>query len=260
MSSINFSGGLSSTALYQQITKQGEGTAVSKYVKSDPTIAAAEKAFTKAVSNFKSPNDLFSNYNALNFVLTALGETSQLGNVGLLKKVVASDPKNSKSVVNQLNDSGLTQLNSVLNTDGSVNASLQDPAIQAKLKNAYELAQYQNNLAQTNAAVPTALNFATIVSSAKSIYDILGNSTLRNVVSTVGHIPQQVVNQTLEAQAAAFAKVFDVSKANNPTYVQSFVKRYLGTSDANAAASSNSSSPILSLFSSSSGSSTSLLG
>ena len=259
MSSINFSGGLSSTALYQQITKQGEATAVAKYVKSNPTIAAAEKAFTKAVSNFKSPNDLFSNYNALNYVLTALGETSQLGNIGLLKKVVASDAKDSKSVVNQLNDSGLKQLNSVLNTKGSINASLQDPDTQAKLKNAYELAQYQNNLAQTNAAVPTALNFATIVSSAKSIYDILGNSSLRKVVSTVGHIPDQIVNQSVEAQAAAFSKVFDISKASNPTYVQSFVKRYLGTSDANAASSGNSSSPVLTLFSNT-GSSTSLLG
>jgi hypothetical protein len=121
------------------------------------------------------------------------------------------------------------------------------------------LAQYQNNLAQTNAAVPTALNFATIVSGAKSIYDILGNSNLRKVVATVGHIPDQIVNQSVEAQAAAFAKVFDVSKAGNQTYVQSFVKRYLGTSDANAAASGNSASPVLSLFSNS-GSSTSLLG
>ncbi len=251
MSSIS-SFGISATALYQQITKQGESAAVASYVKQTPSVTAAENAFVKSVSQYKTPTDLFSHYNDLNYVLTALGESSQIDNIGLLKKVVASDPNSTTSLVNQLNDSGLKQLNQVLNTDGNTTASLQDPTIQAQFKSAYELSAYQANLSNLNPAVAPALNFASSVSSVKSIYDILGNSTLRSVVATVGHIPDQIVNQTLEAQAAAFAKVFDVSKANDPNYVQSFVKRYLGTSDANAAAASASSTsnPILSLFSS----------
>jgi hypothetical protein len=255
MSSIS-SFTLSSTAIYKQIIKQGESTAVAKYVKQTPTVTAAEKAFTKSVSQYKSPNDLFSHYNDLKYVLTALGETSQIGNIGLLKKVVASDASSSTSLVNKLNDSGLTLLNKVLNTDSTVTASLQDSSIQDELKNAYELSAYQTNLSSTNAAVAPALNFGSQITSVTSIYDILGNSTLRSVVATVGHIPDTIVNQSLEAQAAAFAKVFDVTKVNDKNYVSKFIQRYLGTSDANAAQSSSSSSsnPILSLFSSSSSS------
>jgi hypothetical protein len=245
---------LSATALYQQIVKQGESAAVAQYVKQTPTVTAAETAFTKSVAQFKGPNDLFNNYNDLNYVLTALGESSQLGNTGLLEKVVASDASSSTSLVNQLNNSGLTQLNKVLNTDSTVTASLQDTTVQGQLKNAYELSAYQSNLDNLNPAVAPALNFASEVTSVKSIYDVLGNSTLRSVVSTVGHIPDTIVNQSLEAQAAAFAKVFDVTKVNDPTYINSFVQRYLGTSDANAVAANagSNSDPILSLFSNSS--------
>ena len=242
---------LSATALYNQIIKQGESAAVAKYVKQTPSVTAAEKAFTKSVSQYKGANDLFTHYNDLNYVLTALGETSQISNIGLLKKVVASDASSSTSLVNQLNDSGLTLLNKVLNTDSTVTSSLQDSSVQDQLKNAYELSAYQANLSNTNAAVAPALNFGSQITSVTSIYDILGNSTLRSVVAKVGNIPDTIVNQSLEAQAAAFAKVFDVTKVNDKNYVNKFIQRYLGKSDADAAASSSSSSsnPILTLLS-----------
>ena len=242
---------LSATALYQQIVKQGESAAVAQYVKQTPSVTAAETAFTKSVAQLKAPNDLFNNYNDLNYVLTSLGESSQIGNIGLLEKVVASDASSSTSLVNQLNNSGLTQLNKVLNTDSTVTASLQDPKVQGQLKSAYELSAYQSNLSNLNPAVAPALNFSSEVSSVKSIYDVLGNATLRSIVSTVGHIPDTIVNQTLEAQAAAFSKVFDVTKVSDPNYINSFIQRYLGTSDANAVAANagSNSNPILSLFS-----------
>jgi hypothetical protein len=258
MSSI--SGALSSTALYQQIQKKGQGAAVAEFVKTSPTVKAQEAAFTKSVARYKGANDLFSNYNDLSLVLTAFGQSSQIGNIGLLKKALASDLKDSKSVVNQLNNAGLKQLVQTLQTDGNATKSLQDPAIQAQIKNAYELTQYQNNLANTNPAVPAALNFASLVKSATSIYDILGNSTLRKVVSTVGNIPSQIVNQTVEAQGAAFAKVFDISKAKDSAYVEKFVKRYLVLSDVQSQSGSSGSSSLLSLFSSNSSSGSALPG
>jgi len=253
MSSI--SGGLSSTAVYNQILKKGQATAVAEFVKSDPTIKRAEEAFKKDVSKYKGPNDLFSHYNDLKFVLTAFGQTSQLDNVGLLKKVVASNLSDSKSLANTLSGGSFKTLTQVLQTDGSPTKSLQDPTVQGQIINAYELAAYQAHVAESNPAVPTALNFASIAKSVKSIYDVLGNSTLRNVVGKVGNIPPQVVNQTVEAQGAAFARIFDVKKASDPNYIQNFVKRYLGKVDAEAAAAnSGGGNSITSLFSSGGGS------
>lgn len=72
MSSIS-SFSLSATTLYNQIMKQGEAAAVSKYVEQTPSVTAAEKAFTKSVPQYKGPDDLFNNYNDLNYVLTAIG-------------------------------------------------------------------------------------------------------------------------------------------------------------------------------------------
>ena len=61
--------------------------------------------------------------------------------------------------------------------------------------------------------------------------------------------------QTVEAQGAAFAKVFDVKKASDPKYIEKLTKRYLALSDADAASSGTGSSSVLSLFASSGGSS-----
>jgi len=250
MSSINFPSGIPSVALYNQIIKAGEQTEVNNYVKTTPLIATEEKQFDQAVKQLgNDPNALFKNYNLLNFVLTAFGAQDQVGNTGLLEKVVASNLNDPKSLVNQLNNSSLTQLTQVLQTDGSVNASLQDPTIQSEIKSAFEVASYETNLAQTNPAVVQALDFTHTVSNVKSIYDIMGNSTLRTVVSTVGNIPQTVVNQDLTKQADVFSQAFDVSKANDPRYINTYVQRFLATSDANNAASSPVSSPALTILS-----------
>ena len=253
MSSI--SGGLTASVLYQQIQKKGEGAAAADFVKRTPSIKQEEAAFVKSVGKYKNADDLFSHYNDLKLVLTAFGQTSQLDNIGLLKKAAKSNLSDSKSLVNQLNSSALKQLVQTLQTDGNATASLQDPAVQDKIKKAYELSKYQSSLADTNPAVPTALNFASIASGVTSIYDVLGNSTLRTVVARIGNIPDQIVNQTVEAQGAAFAKVFDVSKASDPNYIQKLTKRYLALADADAASSGSGSSSVLSLFSSSGGSS-----
>lgn len=250
MSSINSSnGGIPSVVLYNQIVKTGETTEVANYVKSTPLINTQEQQFDQAVKQLGSdPNALFKNYNLLNFVLTAFGVQDQVGNIGLLEKVVTSDLNDSKSLANQLNDAGLTQLTQVLQTDGSINASLQDPTIQGEIKNAFEVASYENNLAQTNPAVVQALDFTHLVSNVKSIYDIMGNSTLRAVVQTNGNIPQTIVNQDLTAQAAVFSQAFDVSKVNDPQYIQTYVQRFLAVSDANAASSTPVSSPALTIL------------
>jgi len=253
MSSI--SGGLTASVLYQQIQKKGQGAAAAEFVKSTPSIKQEEAAFVKSVGKYKNADDLFANYKDLKLVLTAFGQTSQLDNIGLLKKAVKSDLKDAKSLVNQLNNSGLKQLVQTLQTDGNATASLKDPAIQDKIKKAYELSKYQSSLADTNPAVPTALNFASIASGVTSIYDVLGNANLRKVVGKIGNIPDQIVNQTVEAQGAAFAKVFDVKKASDPNYIRKLTKRYLALADAEAAASGSGGSSVLSLFSGSSASS-----
>ena len=249
MSSVGL-GGIPSVVLYNQITKQGEAAEVTNYVKATPLIATQEKQFQQGVNSLGSdPNALFKNYNLLNFVLTAFGAQDQVGNIGLLKKVVTSNLSDPKSLVNELGNTAFKELAQELQTDGSVNASLQDPTVQAQIKNAFEVASYENNLAQTNPAVVQALDFTHLASSVTSIYDVMGNSTLRAVVSTVGNIPQTVVNQDLNAQANVFRRAFDVSKAKDPNYIKTYVQRFLAVSDANQQAASPANSPALTILS-----------
>lgn len=241
---------ISATALYKSLQKTPETTQVANFMKSHADVKAQVDKFRKDVANFKNPDDLFKNYSDLNFILTAFGQTSEISNIGLLKRILKSDPSNSKSLVNQYNNGSLATLTKTLQTDGSINASLQDKTVQDKIVNAFELASYEANLAQTSPAVPQAINFSHLIGSVKSIYDIMGNSTLRAVVAKVGNIPDQVVNQTLDAQGAAFAKVFDVKKVNDANYVNKFINRFLALSDLAAASSSSSASsnPALSIL------------
>jgi hypothetical protein len=62
---------------------------------------------------------------------------------------------------------------------------------------------------------------------------------MRNVVTTALGIPQQIAFQTINAQEQAISTRLDITKFQDPKFVETFVQRYL---IANAAASSSSSS------------------
>ena len=73
---------------------------------------------------------------------------------------------------------------------------------------------------------------------------ILGDPVMRSVVTTALGIPEQIAFQPLEAQEKAISSRLDISKFQDPQFVESFTQRYLLAAQQQATQSSSTSSTL----------------
>ncbi len=92
-----------------------------------------------------------------------------------------------------------------------------------------------------------ALAFKAQASTITSVDQILGNPTMRTVVTTALGIPVQIAFQPLEAQEKAISSQVDISQFKSPAFVESFIQRYLIANAGTTSASSTSSTDLTSL-------------
>ncbi len=104
---------------------------------------------------------------------------------------------------------------------------LQNPKVIDTLTNGYAEIAWRQSLDQTTPGLSNALSFRASAPSIKSVDQILGNSTLRTVVTTALGIPQEIAFQDLGAQEQAISSRLDVTKFADPKFVEQFTQRYL---------------------------------
>ena len=162
---------------------------------------------------------------------------------GSQPKTLLSDPDDSKSLANSLNDSNWKSTTALYDFANKGLSVLQNPQVIDTLANGYAEVTWRNSLDQTTPGLSEALTFRSEASTITSALQILGDATLRNVVTTALNIPQQIAFQDLGAQQQAITSRLDVSRFQDPAFVESFTQQYLLA--AQQAAGSGSSSPSL---------------
>jgi hypothetical protein len=212
-----------------------------------PVVSEAITQFTKAVANSKNISDALANPYVQQVLLTANGLSSYIGQTALVQKAFLSNPSDSKSLVNQLNDSSLLSAVQTYNFASTGLAELQNPKIIATLTNAYAEVEWRQSLNQATPGLSNALDFLSQASSIKSVNDILGNQTNFDVITTALGIPQQIVNQDVSAVNAAITSKLNIAKLQDPNYVTSLTDQYLLTMQQQNTSSSSDSDSLTSL-------------
>jgi hypothetical protein len=194
-----------------------------------PTVARAITAFTTAISNATSIQSALSNPDVQNVLLAANGLTSYSGETALVQKILLSDPTDPNSLVNQMGNS--TWLSTVKTYNFAQNglSELQNPQVISTLSNAYAEVQWRNGLDQATPGLSNALTFLSQASSIKTAYDVLGNYTNFQVITTALSIPETIVFQDQTAQANEINAHLDISKLQDRNYVTSLTDQYLLT-------------------------------
>ncbi|MFL5287685.1 MAG: DUF1217 domain-containing protein [Rhodopila sp.] len=192
-----------------------------------PDARTAIAAFTKAVNSAKSVTQLLSNPAVMNVLLTANGMSDQIGYTALATRAVTSNLSDSKSLANTLSDTRWKTLAQTYNFATNGLKSIQNATAIAKIADAYATAVWQKNEDSVTPGLSNALAFKAQASSITSVDQILGNTTLRTVVTTALGIPKQIAFQSLTAQEKAISTRLDVTKFQDPKFVESFVQRYL---------------------------------
>ncbi|HQT75426.1 MAG: hypothetical protein B7Z80_00120 [Rhodospirillales bacterium 20-64-7] len=215
-------------------TAQQSETQQVKVTAADPMVKSAIGAFTTAVRSATSIKQLLSNPNVMNVLLTANGMKDQIGYTALATQVLMSNLSDPKSLANTLTDTRWKTLAQTYNFNTKGLAAIQNPTVIASVTNTYAQSEWQSNQDTVTPGLSNALYFLSHASSATSVYQILGDPTLRTVVTTALGVPQQIAFQDLGAQAQAITSRLNISQFQTPSFVQSFAQRYLIQNSANS--------------------------
>ncbi len=192
-----------------------------------PDVARDIAAFQTALASAKTPSDLLNNPVARKVLLTANGLGSFADSAALARQALLSDPQDNKSLVNRLTD---TRWKSVAQTYAFATkglAVLKHPATQATLANAYAEVKWRESLDATTPGLSNALTFRAGAANVTSTLQILGDSVLRDVVTTALDIPKQIAFQEIPAQERAISTRVDLAKLKDKHFVESFTQQYL---------------------------------
>jgi hypothetical protein len=218
-----------------------------KATAAQPDVKNAVAAFTKAVKAAKSVTQLLADPSAMKVLLTANGMGDQIGYTALAAKALTSDPDDPKSLVNRLTDTRWKTLPQTYNFNTNGLSSIQKPANIASIANAYATATWQTNQDSVTPGLSNALAFKSKASTITSVYQILGDMTMRTVVTTALGIPAQIAFQSMTTQETAISNRIDIRKFQDPKFVETFIQRYLVANSANASSSGSSTPSLTSL-------------
>ena len=238
-------GGNPITALQTALKSQTKGVAAAA---DEPQAKRDIAAFQAAVASAKTPAELLANPQARKVLLTANGLGDQSDYVALASKALLSDTSKSGSLAEKLPN---TQWLSVAKTYDFANKGLdvlKTPSVIAAITDGYAEVQWRTGLDQTTPGLSKALDFRERAGQIKNAVDILGDATLRDVVTTALGIPLQIAFQSLDAQQKAITDRLDVSQFQKPAFVEQFTRRYLIAKGAQASDGSGGATGLASLF------------
>lgn len=177
----------------------------------------------------------------LKVLLTANGLGGQEIYPALAQKALLSDTTKPNALANRLPNAAWKNTASLYDFANKGLSVLQNPKVVDTLASAYAEVAWRQSLDQTTPGLSNALTFRQGASKITSVDQILGDPTLRTVVTTALGIPQEIAFQSLGAQEKAISSQLDITKFSDPKFVEKFTQRYLIAANASAAPSTSSS-------------------
>ncbi len=184
--------------------------------------ADGNPAVAQGSKPIKSVDDIFKDNRVFTFLLNALGLGDQVQNVGLVKKALTEKlfDKNGNAIsgtlVSKLNNAKLKDAAQTLDLGDVGLKAIENPVILNAL-----IRYFSRNIAHAVSSATTSTNAA---------FAILGDRVLRDVATTTLNIPAAgLANLPVESGAALIQQKVNVNSFKNPSFVASFVSRYLST-------------------------------
>ena len=211
-------------ALQQAVAGQAKGIAV---VAKQPDVARDIAAFRAAVAGAKDAKALLADPTALRVLLTANGLGDQAGYTALATKALLSSSTDPNGLAASLSDPRWKSAAATLDFAGQGLAVVRDPKVLDTLSNAYAEIRWRQSLDQQTPGLSDALTFRATAAKARTVDDVLGDATLRKVVTGALGIPQEIALQPLDTQERAVASKLDVTRLQDPKFVDTLAQRYL---------------------------------
>jgi hypothetical protein len=227
---------IASLGLFRRALREGEEARALARIAREPAQQRSMEQFRKAVERAPDIRAALRDPRVLGVLATAMGIPDAAQQPGLALRALLSDPKDPKSAVNQLPDKRWRAAAESLGLSARGLDALRDPAMQRRLAEGLQRAARNTELAGQAPGLGDAVLFQEQARDVRGVYDILGNAVLRRVVTKALGLPQEIVVQSVEAQARAVTTRLDISKLSRPGEVQKIAERYLAARATEAAA------------------------
>ncbi len=215
--------------------------------------------FATNIVNVTSVTDLLADSKLTNFILTANGIDPKSVDTATLKKAFASDPSDSKSFINTTDGAKFKSIVEAFNfdTDGNLTdtklGTAQNQGALSATNDLYLHQTLEDQEGDTNPGVRLALYFQRKAPDINSIYDIMGDSALYEVITTTYSLPSSISNMDVDTQAKMLGNFVNVSDLQDPDKVNKLLQRFSAMYDMENNTTS-STSPALSILTASSSS------
>ncbi|MEF0939498.1 DUF1217 domain-containing protein [Rhizobium sp. BR 362] len=252
---------LSQTQINSYISKYSSNTTAgltgAQETKASDDAKDAGTYFATNIVKVTSVTDLLADSKLTDFILTANGIDPKNVTTATLKKAFASDPSDSKSFINTDDGAQFKSIVEAFNfdTDGNLTDSkLGTAQNQGAIADTNDLFLHQtleDQQGESNPGVRLALYFQRKAPDINSIYDIMGDTALYQVVTTTFNLPSSISSMDVDQQAKVLGNVLDVSDLKDPDKVTKLLQRFSAMYDLENNTTS-STSPALSILTGSS--------
>ncbi|BDG71502.1 DUF1217 domain-containing protein [Roseomonas fluvialis] len=229
-------------ALRRATTDGAEAKGIAREQK-DPVTLTALAQFRVALDKAGSIEQALQDPRILKVIMPALGLPDQVGNPGMVRRALLSDPADTKGLAAQLGSTwqAAAATLGVYQTGLDV---LRDPAMVQRMSDAFLKYQYRSGLDDQQAGLSDALYFLESAKNAEDVFDVLGDPVLRRVVTGALGLPQQIAVQSVEAQGRAVTARLKLDDLQDDRAVRKLAERYLITAATNATSAAGQADPM----------------
>jgi Protein of unknown function (DUF1217) len=247
---------LSATMLYNAITRNYSNSLAN--TAKEPIVARTTQYFQNNIGKVTSASQLVNNSQLYNYVLTAFGLQNMSYAKALITKVL-NGGTGAASFAQSLNDPRYKALASAFDFSTSGAATTSNSTNMQSVVNNYYQQTLESSTAQQNQGAQMALYFKRMAPQITSPYSILADQTLLKVVETAFSLPTTLSLENIDTQAKEISQLLNVSKLQDPTFLNQFIQRFTASYDAQNPTGSVTSTPTNALLVTSTGISSNLL-
>ena len=218
--------------------------------------------FGKTIPGITSLDEFLADKRLTDLVLKANGLDPKKYDKDTLKKIFTSDPDDKKSYLNTTADARFKEIVASFNFDKDGNltrakmGTIQDKQAEANTQQQYVQMTLETQEGEKNDGVRLALYFKRKAGDVTSLYQILGDKALYQVVQTTYSLPAQISSMDVAKQVDLLGRFVKLEDLQDPKKVDKLVKRFTAMYDIQ---NNTQQSPALQLLTGGTGQASSLL-
>lgn len=209
-------------------------------------VALETQYYLKNIGNIKSIDDFVKDTRIFRYAMNAFGLQEMSHAKGFIRKILTEGIDDAKDFARRLNDDRFLELAKVFNFDATGELTTKTVAATQGVVDRYVRQNLEISAGEDNEAVRLALYFQRAAPNVTSIYGLLADQALWQVVKTTYGFPDEMAAADIDKQAKAVSQRLNIEDLKDPEKLSHLIQRFAAVWDATNVTAAD---PILTLFS-----------